>query len=131
LLNAIRANRKAMVATNLTLSDAEAAAFWPVYDRYEKEMNALGDRLVSVIQDYSANFKGLANDKALKLVDEYLAIEADRLKVRRTYVDEMAKILPGRTVARFFQIENKMDAVIKYDLAAAIPVVEEGGSPPQ
>jgi hypothetical protein len=130
LVNAIRANRKAMVAVNLTLSDAEAAAFWPVYDRYEKEMNALGDRLVTVVQDYSASFKGLSNDKAVKLVDEYLTIEADRVKVRRTYVDELAKILPGRTVARFFQLENKMDAVIRYDLAATIPVVEEESGAP-
>ena len=125
LLNAIRANRKAMVAVNLTLSDAEAAAFWPVYDRYQTEMNALSDRLVAVIQDYSASFKELSNDKAMKLVNEYLAIEADRMKVRQNYVGELAKILPGRTVARFFQLENKMDAVIRYDLAATIPVVDE------
>ena len=50
--------------------------------------------------------------------------------MRRTYVDELAKILPGRTVARFFQIENKIDAVIRYDVAATIPVVEEAGSAP-
>lgn len=130
LANAIRANRKAMVATNLLFSDAEAAAFWPVYDRYEKEMSALGDRLVSLVQDYSASFKGLSNDKAMKLVDEYLTIEADRVKVRRTYVAEFAKILPGRTVARFFQLENKMDAVIRFDLAATIPVVEEESGAP-
>jgi len=54
----------------------------------------------------------------------------DRLQVRRTYLDEFAKILPGRTVARFFQIENKMDAVIRYDLAATIPVVDEASPPP-
>ena len=125
LLNAIRANRKAMVAVNLTLSDAEAAAFWPVYDRYQTEMNALSDRLVAVIQDYSASFTTLSNEKAMTLVNDYLSIEADRIKVRRTYVDELAKIVPGRTVARFFQLENKMDAVIRYDLAATIPVVEE------
>ena len=130
LLDAVRANRKALVAVNLNLTDEEAARFWPIYDRYQKEINALGDRLVAVIEDYSANFSDLSNEKAMKLVDDYLSIETDRAKVKRTYLDEFAKAVPGRTVARFYQIENKMDAVIRYDLAATIPVVEgEKGVP--
>jgi hypothetical protein len=130
LLDAIRSNRKAFVAVNLKLSDDEAAKFWPIYDRYQKETNAIGDRLVGVIQDYTTNFSDLSNEKAMKLVDDYLALEADRVKVRRAYVDEFAKALPGRKVARFYQIENKMDAVIRYDLAATIPVVEEESQAP-
>ena len=82
--------------------------------------------MTTVIEEYTANFHKLSNDKALKLMEDYLAVEDDRVKVRRTYLPEFAKILPGRTVARFYQIENKMDAVIRYDLAAAIPVVDEG-----
>jgi hypothetical protein len=125
LVHAIQSNRKALVAVNLKLTDDEAAKFWPVYDRYQKEINAIGDRLVGVIQDYTANFSDLSNEKAMKLVDDYLAVEADRVKVKRAYVDEFAKALPGRKVTRFYQIENKMDAVIRYNLAATIPVVEE------
>ncbi len=65
----------------------------------------------------------------MKLVDDYLAIEADRVKVRRSYVEEFAKSLPGRKVARFYQIENKIDAVMRYDLASTIPVIEEESAP--
>jgi hypothetical protein len=130
LLNAIRSNRKALVAVNLKLTDEEAAKFWPIYDRYQQEITAVGDRLVSVIQDYTANFSNLSDDKAMKLVDDYLAVEADRVKVKRAYVEEFAKALPGRKVTRFYQIENKMDAVTRYDLAATIPVVEEEKSAP-
>jgi hypothetical protein len=36
----------------------------------------------------------------------------------------MSKVLPGRTVARFFQIENKMDAIIDYEMAGEIPLVK-------
>lgn len=125
LVNAIRSNRKALVAVNLKLTDEEASKFWPIYDRYQQEINAIGDRLVGVIQDYTTNFSNLSDDKAMKLVDDYLAVEADRVKVKRAYVDEFAKALPGRKVTRFYQIENKMDAVIRYDLAATIPVMEE------
>jgi len=125
LLDAIRSNRKALVAVNLSLTDAEAARFWPVYERYQKEIDALGDRQVALIQDYTASYRDLSDEKATKLVADYLAVEADRVAARRAYLPEFAKILPGRKVARFYQIENKVDAVIRYDLAAAIPGIEE------
>jgi hypothetical protein len=129
LLNAIRANRKALVGVNLKLTDDEASKFWPVYDRYQKEMNAIGDRMVALLGEYGKNFRDMADDKAMKIVDDYLTIEADRVKVKRSYVEEFAKALPGRTVARFYQIENKMDAVIRYEMAKTIPVVEEETAP--
>jgi len=125
LRDAIRANRKALVAANLRLSDDEAGKFWAVYDRYQRETTTLGDRLEKVIQDYITSFGKVSDDKALKLVEDYLKVEADRVALRRSYMPEFAKTLPGRKVARFYQIENKMDAVIRYDLAATIPVVEE------
>jgi len=125
LRDTIRANRKALVAANLTLSDDEAAGFWPVYNRYQTELTAVDDRLVKVIDDYTASFPELSNEKAMKLVDDYLSVERDRVKVRRAYLGEIAKVLPGRKVARFYQIENKMDAVQRYDLAREIPVVEQ------
>jgi len=125
LRDTIRANRKALVAANLTLSDDEAAGFWPVYNRYRTELTAVDDRLVKVIDDYTASFPELSNEKAMKLVDDYLSVEGDRVKVRRAYLGEIAKVLPGRKVARFYQIENKMDAVQRDDLAREIPVVEQ------
>jgi hypothetical protein len=130
LLETIRANRKALVAVNLGLSPEEAAKFWPVYDRYQQEISATGDRLSALIEDYAANFRTLSNEKGLELIGTYLATEAERIKVRQTYVAEFAKILPGRTVARFYQIENKMDAVLRYDIAASIPVIEERTAAP-
>ena len=125
LLDAIRANRKALVSVNLGLSAEEAKRFWPLYDRYHKESDAIGDREAAIIQDYTASFRDLSNDKAVDLMERYLAAEAERAQVRRSYLAEFAKILPGRTVARFYQIENKMDAVLRYDLARAIPVIDE------
>lgn len=129
LLDTIRSNRRALVAVNLQLSAEEATKFWPLYERYQQEMNAIGDRVSAIVQDYSANFRDLSNDKALELMNKYLEAEADRVKLRRTYLPEFSAILPGRTVARFYQIENKMDAVVRYDLAAAIPVVDEKPAP--
>jgi len=125
LRDTIRANRKALVAANLTLTDEEAGRFWPLYDKYQTELKAVNDRAVKVIEDYTASFRDLSNEKAMKLADDWLSAEADRVKVRRTYLDQFVKVLPGKKVVRFYQIENKMDAVLRYDLAAEIPVVEE------
>ena len=124
LRDSIRANKKALVAANLALTDGEAKAFWPVYDRYEGELKAVNDRLLKVIEDYMANYKSLADDKAATLVTDYLTVEEDRAKLRRSYLPEFSKALPGRKVARMYQIENKMDAVLRYDLAEEIPVAE-------
>src|SRR5262245_22699644 len=76
LLDAIRSNRKALVAVNLNLSEDEAARFWPIYDRYLKEVSATGDRLAALVQDYTASYRDLSNEKAMKLMEDYLAIEA-------------------------------------------------------
>ena len=124
LLDAIRANRKALVAVNLGLTDEEAKKFWPVYEQYQQQMSAVQDRLVGVIQDYIASFAKMSDEKAMQLVNRYLAVEAERVQVKQANLPAFAAVLPGRKVARFYQIENKMDAVVRFDLAETIPVVE-------
>lgn len=124
LLDAIRANRKALVAVNLTLTDDEAKKFWPAYDKYQQAMNAVQERLVEVVEDYSTSFADLSDEKALKIVNDYLAVEADRVQVKRSNLPAFEAALPGWKVARFYQIENKMDAVVRYKLAETIPVID-------
>ena len=130
LLNTVRANRRALVSLNLNLTADEAAKFWPLFERYQAEMNAIGDRVLALVEDYAANFATLANDKALQLMTDYLAAEAERVKVRQTWLPQFAAVLPGRTVARFYQLENKLDALVRYDLAATIPVIDEKAAAP-
>ena len=130
LLDTLRANRKAFVAVNLQLDEAQAKEFWPLYDKYVAELNPIQDRLAKLVEEYTGSYKELSDERALHLSQEYLAAETDRLKVRSTYLPEFAKILPGRTVARFYQLENKMDAVLRYELAKTIPVIDEKAAPP-
>lgn len=125
LLETLRSNKKAMVEVNLQLTDEEARAFWPVYDRYQKELGAIQERLLRIIDEYEANFGKLSDEKALQLVGDYLAVERDRADIRRNYLAPISKALPGVKVMRFYQIENKIDAVLRYHLAATIPVVEQ------
>jgi hypothetical protein len=124
LRDTIRANKRALIAVNLPLTDEEAGKFWPIYDRYEGELRTINDRVVKLLDEYTTSFPNLSNDRAAALIGDYLAAEADRAQLRRTYLPDISKALPGRKVARFYQIENKMDAIVRYDLAAHIPVVE-------
>lgn len=125
LRDTIRANKKSLVAASMTLTDAESDAFWPLYDRYEAEIKAVNDRLVKVLDTYTKDYRKLTDDEAKKLSEEYLSVEEDRASIRRKYFGEFTKVLPGKKAARFYQIENKMNAVIRYDLAREIPVIEE------
>lgn len=129
LLDTIRANRKALVAVNLGLSADEAKSFWPLYDKYLSDLGENQNKVVAVIDEYTKNFSSLPDDKAAQLTKDYLAAESGRVQLRQTYLPQFEKILPGRTLARLYQLENKMDALIRYDLAGRIPVIDEKPAP--
>ena len=125
LRDTLRSNKKALVAVNLALSDEEARAFWPVYDRYQAELTIVGDRLLQLIDDYKRAFGTTTDDEARKLVDTYLAVQRDRVALLQSYVGPFAEVLPGRTLMRFYQIENKIHTVMLYELAETIPVIAQ------
>jgi hypothetical protein len=125
LVDAIQANRRAMVEASLNLSDEQAAAFWPIYDRYEGERVQVGVRLATVIQSYIDNFEVMNDETAKDLLEEALTVERDREDVRQRFLKVFANAVPYTTILRFYQIESKMDAVLRYDLASTIPVVRE------
>ena len=120
----IQADRQAVVAANLGLTDVQGAAFWPVYREYRAEMGKVGDRLQKLIQDYAKVYESVTEQQAKIMVDEMLAIGRDDLKVREAYLPRFRKVLPETKVARFLQIENKIDAVIKFQLADIIPLAK-------
>jgi hypothetical protein len=125
LADKIRADKKLVVSANMQLTEEEGKAFWPVYDAYQKDLAALNKRLLGVIKSYADAYnKGaVADDTAKKLMSNYLAVEEADLKMKRSYVPRLEKVLPGAKVARYMQIENKIRAVVKYELAAQIPLV--------
>jgi hypothetical protein len=120
----IKADKKLLVADNMQLTEAEAKTFWPVYDAYQKELSKLADRTIKLIQDYAGSYATMTNEIAKKLVDESMAIESDRNKLRQAYLPKFRQILPEIKVARFYQIESKIQAMLNYDLAAGIPLVQ-------
>jgi flagellar biosynthesis/type III secretory pathway protein FliH len=120
----IRADKKLLIAENLPLTESEAKAFWPVYEKYQKEMSALNDRMIKLIKEYANNYETMSEQTAKRLMDEYLAIDAARLKIRQAYVPRFRKVLREKLVARYYQLENKVQAAVSYELAAEIPLVK-------
>jgi len=120
----IQADKKLLVAANMGLTEKEAQAFWPVYESYQKDLGLLNGRMLVLIQDFAKNYQAMTDDAAKKLVGEYLAIEGDRVKLKQSYLPKLRQALPEKKVARYLQIENKIEAVIRYELAEKIPLVK-------
>lgn len=118
----IRTDRKAILSANLALSDVQAAGFWPLYREYRAEMDQIGDRIAKLITDFVATYGVMTDEKATAMVAEFLAIQKDTLKVKNKYTPRFTKIMPAKSVLRFYQIENKMDAIVMMDLADQIPL---------
>lgn len=122
----IKADKKLIVASNMQLDGDQAKKFWPVYEAYQKDLAKINRRLGKLIVDYAEayNTGSVADETAKKLLNEALAIEEAEVKLKRAYVPKLEKALPEMKVARYIQIENKIRAIIKYELAANIPLAE-------
>jgi hypothetical protein len=125
LLDKVKADKKLVVAANMELNEAEGKAFWPIYDAYQKELQALNERVGKTILAYADayNKKALTDDLAKQLTSEALAIDQDELTLRRTAAAKLNSVIPAMKVARYIQIENKIRAALRYELAAGIPLV--------
>jgi hypothetical protein len=123
----VKADKKLVVAANMNLTDAEAKSFWPLYDGYQKELEQINHRLGATVKAYADAYnagKGeISDDQAKKLLAEALAVEESEVKLRQSYAAKLGKALPATKVARYLQIENKIRAIVKFELAAQIPLV--------
>jgi hypothetical protein len=124
LLEKIRADKKLLVAENMQLTEAEAKAFWPVYEQYQEELFLLRVRTAKLIKDYADAYDKMTNDTAKKLLDEYMTIEKLGLKLREVYLPKFRKVVPEVKVARYYQIENKIRAALMYEVGANIPLAK-------
>ena len=122
----IKADKKLLVAVNMQLTDAEAKGFWPIYDAYQRDLEAIDGRLAKTIAAYADAYSSgsVPDDMARQLIGDYLTIEQDEAKMERTYVSKLSDVLPGAKVARYLQLETKMRAIVRYQLAATIPLVQ-------
>jgi Spy/CpxP family protein refolding chaperone len=122
----LKADKKMIVAKYMELTESEAKKFWPVYEEYQKDLQKLNERLRSLLQSYAAEYQSnsLSDDKAKKLLDEWIALDKDEASHRKTYAAKVLKVLPAKKAARYLQIENEARMLVKYDLAKTVPLVQ-------
>ena len=122
----IKADKKLLVAINMKLTESEAKGFWSVYDEYQKDLEKLNKRIGGLLRIYAKDYrnKTLTDAKAKKLIEEILSIEQAEPNINGSYVPRLNKVLPAKKVARYLQIENKIRAIVRYDLAARVPLVK-------
>ncbi len=119
-----QSDRKTIVDHAMLLTPQESTAFWPVYNKYREEVTRVNDQLVKVITDYAAQRDTLTDAQANKLVTDYLAFEQNFLDLRKKYLKQFTAVLPMTKVARFYQIENKLDVLQRLGLASEIPLTK-------
>jgi hypothetical protein len=125
LLDKVKADKKLLIASNMDLNDKESKAFWPLYEGYQKDLEKLNRHLGGLINEYAEAYnKGSVPESVAKdLINESIKTEGAEVLMRREYAEKLTKVLPATKVARYLQMENKIRAAIKFDLAANIPLM--------
>jgi len=124
---AARAQRKATVGANMNLTSNEAAKFWPVYDAYEKSMDSIEDRHVRELKEFAAKYNNFTDADAKKKLDEVIAIQQARLDVQKEFIPQFRAVISQVKVTRFYQIDNKIQALIQCDIAQLVPLAQTPG----
>ena len=119
----VRGEKADIVAKTMELDAEEAAAFWPVYKKYEAEATVLGDERLAIITDYAEDFDALTDEKAKDLVTRAVALEGKEHALKERYLQEFLAVLPAKVVARFYQVENRINNLIDLELSSQIPLV--------
>ena len=124
LAEKIKADKKLVVAENMGLTESEAKAFWPIYDAYQKDLAQLNSQLSKLIETYAGfyNSKTLTDTRAKELTDGAISIETAELELKKSYLPKLYAVLPAVKVARYIQIENKIRAIVKFQIAAEVPL---------
>ncbi|HEY1267230.1 MAG TPA: hypothetical protein VGH16_08240 [Candidatus Binatia bacterium] len=125
LRDKIKADKKLLVAANMDLTESEAKSFWPVYDQYQKDLQKINQRVAKVIESYAEDYRNhsLTDEKARKLIDEALAIDKAEADLKSAYGPKLAGAVSAKKALRYLQIENKIRAVVRYDVASGVPLV--------
>lgn len=120
----IKADKKFLIAQNMQLTEAEAEKFWPVYKRFQKDLDDINKQTGQLISNYVDKYETLSDNDAEKMIKELFTIQEARMQLNKTYLPKFSSVLPMKKVARYYQLENKINAVVNYKLAEEIPLAK-------
>lgn len=119
----IQADKRGLVAKAMDLTPEEAKKFWPLYDAFQRELAVPQSSYTRAVLDVIAAGDTLTDANAKRLVDQVLTASADEARLQQKHFKQLLKVLPARRAARYMQVESKIQAVVRYETAAAIPLV--------
>ena len=120
----LKTEKKAAIADAMQLTEAEADVFWPLYNEYTNAEYKIQSKRIQIIRDYDNNFENLTDEKADELWNNFIKYKQELLTLDKKYYKKFKKILPAGKAARYFQAENKLNALINAQLALEIPLLE-------
>jgi hypothetical protein len=120
----IQADRQAIVAATLGLTEAQGEVFWPLYREYRGELEAQGDRMWKLLVGFGEKYDSLSDTDAASILDEWLSIKKKEVAIKDKWVKKFSKAVGAATTARFYQIENKLDSIIQLEATAGIPLAK-------
>ena len=119
----IQKDRNAIVGAAMELTDAQAPVFWEIYGQYRAARKPSADRVVALLTEYAKTAATLTDEQAGKLLDEMLSIQKQEAATKAEWAARFKAKLPGKVVTRFFQVDNKLDTIVSFQLASEIPLV--------
>jgi hypothetical protein len=122
LRSQIGADRQALVAANMQLSEKQGEGFWPLYREFHMEKDVLMDRRVKILTEFRDDYMGMTAEQAEQILVDALKLEKDLYKLKESYRKKFQKVLAPRATLRFYQIENKLDTVINFSIASVVPL---------
>jgi len=124
LRNAVKADKKALVAKTLDLTPAEAKKFWPIYDAYQRALDVSNRQVALAVESLVSFDRPVSDAFGKQLVTELIAADENEIKARRKMQNPLMRALPPKKAARYLQLESKIRAFQDYDLAVAIPLIK-------
>lgn len=121
----MQADRATMITQSMNFSDKEGAAFWPIYRKYEYERSMVGDRRVAVIKAYAAKYSTLSDAEAKGMAERMFDCDARLAALKKKYFKQFNAVLPALTLAKFFQLEHRMDLVMDLKVDASLPALTQ------
>jgi uncharacterized membrane protein len=119
----VQAGKNEIITATMQFTDAESAAFWPVYRDYARDQHVIGDDRVQLIKDYALNYDSMDDAKAKDMVQRMINIEDRTLNLREDYWPKFMKALGAKRAAKFYQVDNRLTLIINVQLTASIPLI--------
>ena len=122
---AVRADKRGYVASTLALDDAESKKFWPIYDDYQRALEASNRRRSVALVNVAGLGQTIGDLHAKSVLKDLVAADDAELRARRTMRERVLKALPASKAIRYLQLEFKIRAAQDYDLATTIPLIRQ------